>query len=160
MGRTKNQIIDSATDTYIANLDLDNPPDPETIAAELIQEIEAQIILENQLRTKGTSFRIPENLSFDQIAQLMSILYPISRIACAGTNADSEYDLLAIYQTDGPDAGTYVTSEEALYKLARQFNRRLLAKHVVPILISSLLIMAFSIMRPRNWNRLILTLCS
>ncbi|MBO5435356.1 ATPase [bacterium] len=125
MGRTKNQIIDETTDAYIESLDLDNLPSPEDIAIQLTQQIEDQIILENQLRSKGTGFRIPDSLSFDQIATLMSIMYPIARISCAGANADTEYDLLAMYQSDGPDEGIYVTSEEELYKIARRFNRRL-----------------------------------
>lgn len=125
MARTKNQIIDDTTDAYIENLDLDNPPTPEEIAIELVQKIEDQIVLENQLRSKGTGFKIPETLTFDQIASLMAALYPIARISCAGLSADTEYDLLAIYVPDGDDAGTYVTYKEVFYKLARRFNRRL-----------------------------------
>lgn len=134
MGRTKNQIIDETTDAYIAGLDLDNPPSPEDISIELLKEIEDQIILENQLRSKGTGFRVPETLAFDQIASLMAILYPIARIACAGSNADSEYDLLALYMDGGPNEGIYVTSEEELYKLARRFNRRMTSRDFEEVL--------------------------
>ena len=125
MGRTKNQIIDETTDTFIEQLDLDNPPSPEDISIQLTQEIEDQISLENLLRSKSSKFRIPEKLSFDQIASLMAALYPIACISCAGANADPEYDLLALYKDSGPDEGTYVTSEDELYKIAIRFDRRL-----------------------------------
>lgn len=128
MGRTRNQIIDEATDAYIAQLNPNNLPEPEQMAIDLTMVIEDNILLENASRGKGRGYRVPESLMFDQIAALMAYLYPIARISCAGANADTDYDLLAIYMSDGPDAGTYTTSEEVLYKLARRFNRRLTSK--------------------------------
>lgn len=134
MARTKNQIIDETTDAYIANLNLADPPSPEDIAIELTQHIEEQMILENAMRSKGTGFKIPDTLTFDQIASLMAKLYPIARIACAGSNADTNYDLLAMYEEDGPDKGTYTTSEEEFYRLARRFNRRLSSREFEEII--------------------------
>lgn len=129
MARTKNQIIDDTTDAYIANLMQQAVlPEPEKIAIELTQLIEDQIIIENSMRAKNAAYKIPDTLSFDQIASLMAVMYPIARISCAGSNADADYDLLALYVTDGPDAGTYVTSDEELYRLARRFNRRLTSR--------------------------------
>lgn len=128
MGRTKNQIIDETTDAYIATLNQNSLPAPEQIAIDLVQKIEDQILLENQLRPKGAGFRPPDCLSFDQIATFMAMLYPFARISCAGTNADTEYDILAMYIESGPDEGTYITSEEEFYKCARRFNRRLTSK--------------------------------
>lgn len=129
MARTKNQIIDDCTDAYVAGLKTRTPlPEPEVIAIELTQAVEDQIMLENTMRPKNAAFKIPDNLSFDQIANLMAVMYPIARIACAGSNADPDYDLLALYMTDGPDKGIYVTSEEELYRLARRFNRRLTSR--------------------------------
>lgn len=125
MGRTKNQIIDEVTDTYIANLNLNNLPSPEDMSIELTNLVEDEIALENDLRPSGRKFRAPENLSFDQIAQLMAAIYPIARISCSGVNADPSYDLLAVYMESGVDEGTYVTSEDEIYKLAIRFNRRL-----------------------------------
>ena len=128
MGRTKNQIIDEVTDAYIAQLDFDNLPSPEEISIELTNLVEDELSLENSMRGKGNKFRIPETLAFDQIAQLMAAMYPIIRVSCAGTNADPAYDLLALYVENGIDAGTYVTSDDELYKIAIRFNRRLTSK--------------------------------
>ena len=126
MGRTRNQIIDSVTDNYIANV-LSNPviPSPEQISIDLINEIETEILLENAIRPKGQKLRTLETLAFDQIATLMAKIYPIARISCAGTSADPEYDLLTIYMEDGPDKGIYTVNEEELYKIAIRFNRRM-----------------------------------
>ena len=128
-GRTKNQIIDETTDAYIADLDMDNLPSPETISIELVQKIQKEFDIENGYRAKGAKFKAPEQLSFDQIAQFMAILYPIVRVSCAGASADTAYDLLAMYMDSGSDEGTYITSEEEFYKIARRFNRRLESKH-------------------------------
>ncbi len=129
MGRTKNQILDEVTNTYINQLTPGKTP--ENISIELENLIESELSLENQLRPKRSLFRIPDCLSFDQIAQLMAKLYPIARIACAGTNADPAYDLLALYV---PDEGTYTTDEDELYKIAIRFNRRLSSNEFSEIL--------------------------
>ena len=123
--RTRNQIIDETTDAYIASLNRQNLPSPETISIELVQQIQDTFDIENATKGKGSKFRAPDQLSFDQIAQFMAILFPIVRISCAGASADTAYDLLGLYMDSGPDEGTYVTSEEEFYKLARRFNRRL-----------------------------------
>ena len=122
LSRTRNQIITETTDAYIEQLDLDNPPSPEEIEQELLSLIKQEFDLENQMRSKGAKMKPPETLNSWQIAKLMSLLYPIAKIACAGSNSDPEYDLLAIYKEDGPDEGTYVTSEETMFKLALRFN--------------------------------------
>ena len=122
VNRTRNQIITETTDEYIEQLDLDNPPSPEEIEQDLLSLIKFQFDAENAGRSKGAKMKPPETLNSWQIAKLMAVLYPIAKISCAGCNADPEYDLLAIYKEDGPDAGTYVTSEETLFRIALRFN--------------------------------------
>ena len=125
MARTLNQVIDEATDAYLQNLNLQNPPAPAVVEQELVTKVADEIALENQYRAKGDKFRAPKSLSFDQIASLMAVLYPIKRISCAGISADPEYDLLAIYMPDGPEKGIYTTVEDEFRKIAIQYNRRL-----------------------------------
>lgn len=126
--KSKNQIIDKATDDFIASLDLDNPIPPGELAAQLVNEMADALTVDNQSRPKNRFHKIPDTLFFDQIALLMSKLYPIARISCAGESADTEYDLLALYMEDGPDKGTYITSEEEFIKIAIKFDRRLSSK--------------------------------
>ena len=123
MARTKNQIIQEVTDATIARL---VPTDtPEKISEEVTQDIEGLIVLENISRGKGYGFRVPEVLPNSVIADLMAAMFPIRCVACAGLDADEKFDLLCLYAADGPDAGTYVENENALYRLAIRYNRQL-----------------------------------
>ena len=128
MGRPKNMIIQDATDDYINNLNLANPPEPEVIEMELLDAIETAIGAENALRAKGAKLKVPTELTPNQIARLINTLYPIATISCAGINADPKYDLLAMYMENGDDAGTYSTSEIEISKIAKRFNHNLSIK--------------------------------
>ena len=122
MSKTKNQIIQEITDATIARL---TPADtPEKISDEVTQDIEGYIVLENVSRGKGYGLKIPETLPHSVTADLMAAMFPIRCVACAGLEADEKFDLLCLYQTDGPDAGTYVEGDNALYRLAIRYNRQ------------------------------------
>ena len=125
MQHTLNDVLRVTTDNYLASLDPANPPEPSVIEAELLTNIQIELALENGTREKGNKFKCPQTLEFQQIAKIVSYLYPVYRIETAGTNADTTYDLLAIYQSDGPDEGIYVTSDEVFRTLARQYNYKL-----------------------------------
>lgn len=125
MQHTLNDVLRVTTDNYLASLDPANPPEPSVIEAELLTNIQIELALENGIREKGNKFKCPQTLEFQQIAKIISYLYPVYRIETAGTNADTTYDLLAIYQSDGPDEGIYVTSDEVFRTLARQYNYKL-----------------------------------
>ena len=123
MSKTKNQIIQEITDATIARL---TPADtPEKISDEVTQDIEGYIVLENVSRGKGYGLKIPETLPHSVTADLMAAMFPIRCVACAGLEADEKFDLLCLYQADGPDAGTYVEGDNALYRLAIRYNRQL-----------------------------------
>ena len=123
MSKTKNQIIQEITDATIARL---TPADtPEKISDEVTQDIEGYIVLENVSRGKGYGLKIPETLPHSVTADLMAAMFPIRCVACAGLEADEKFDLLCLYQTDGPDAGIYVEGDNALYRLAIRYNRQL-----------------------------------
>ena len=126
MAWTKSKILRIVTDDTIARL---LPTDtPEKISDEATQDIEGLTILVNRLRGKGRHLRAPEVLPNLVIARLMAAMFPIRRVACAGLEADEKLDLLCLYQEDGPDAGTYMESENELYKLAIRYNVQLTEK--------------------------------
>ena len=157
---TRNEIIDTITDDFVSHITDNDIRSPEELANELtvrmqIAVAKANILIDinnnnnssknNNTNTGSTGqnldtmikipkFKIPDSLFFDQIAALMLRLYKIARISCAGESADTDYDLLALYMEDGPDEGTYVTSEEEFYNLATKFNRRLTSKDFNEIL--------------------------
>lgn len=123
MSKTKNQIINEVIDATIARL---TPADtPENISEEATQDIEGLIVLENTSRGKKYGLRVLEVLPNSVIAQFMAAMFPIRCIACAGLETDPKFDLLCLYQEDGPDAGTYMESENELYKLAIRYNVQL-----------------------------------
>ena len=122
MARTLNETIRICTDDYLDQIDLDNPPSPADIEAELVTLVKDACILENQIRAKGDTLKAPTKLCPSQIASIMLRLHNIVRVKCGGENADPSYDLLAIYQDSGKDEGIYITDENVFKKLAKQYN--------------------------------------
>ena len=120
---SKSHELRQATLDYLETLDPQNPPSPLEITQQILTVTSDKCREINALKDKGDAkWPLPLTLSFSQISDILAKLYPICRLSCAGENADNDYDLLAIYQTDGPDKGIYVTSEDMFRKLARQYN--------------------------------------
>src|SRR5574344_1209747 len=122
MARTLNETIRLCTDDYLDHINVDAPPSPAEIEAELVTIIKDACVLENQARAKGDSIKPPVRLCASQIAAIMLKLHNIVRIKCGGTNADPGYDLLAIYQYEGDNEGIYTTDENVFKQLAKQYN--------------------------------------
>lgn len=126
MKHTMNDVLRTITEDYLAQINRTNLPSPASIEADLLDLIHTAYEIENAAIPKGRpKWKLPLTLEFTQIAQILAALYPICKIETAGDNSDSEYDLLGIYQEDGPDAGIYVTSDEVFRKLARSYNYRM-----------------------------------
>lgn len=129
MKHTINDVLRVLTEGYLESIDRNNIPEPATIEADLLEEIQQAIDTQNQARNNGEpKWKPPLKLGFQQIATIIAYLYPVYRIATAGENADTTYDLLAIYQSEGPDEGIYVTSDEAFRNLARKYNYQITTK--------------------------------
>ncbi len=122
MARTLNETIRICTDDYLDKIDLDNPPSPIDIEAELVTLVKDTCILENQVRGKGDMLKAPTKLCPSQIASIMLRLHNIVRVNCGGDNEVSDYDLLAMYQDSGKDEGIYITDENVFKRLATQYN--------------------------------------
>ena len=119
---TKNTVIRNATRDYLSTVDLNNIPSPDEIEAGIINEVKIAFDLENAIRPKGSKWKVPDELIPSQIADILLKLYPVANVSCAGENADTAYDILSIYQEDGPNKGIYVSDDEEFNKLVRQFN--------------------------------------
>ena len=128
MQRSQSQVLRETTLDYLAPYSPANHPDPFVIEAELLEQVQMAFEMESALRPKGQKWQIPKSLAFSQIAEIIAKLYPVCRVACVGENTEADSDLLAIYQTDGPDEGIYVTSEDTFRNLARSFNYTLSSK--------------------------------
>lgn len=126
MEHTMSDVLRVTTELYLKSIDRDNPPSPAAIEEDILGAIHPIVDTQNLNRVPGEpKWKAPIRLEFQQIATIVAYLHPVCRIATAGTDADTDYDLLSIYQSEGPDEGIYVTSDEVFRKLARSYNYRL-----------------------------------
>lgn len=121
MSRSKDETLREITTAYLQQINPANPPTPDNIQADILDAIQLQFNLENAARAKGSTWRIPDRLVPAQIADILLALYPIVNIAYGGLNADPEYDVLTLYQSDGVDKGTYSPNVRAIRNLIRRY---------------------------------------
>ena len=121
MARTKDETLREITLDYLAKINVQNPPTPANIQADILDATNLQFQLENTNRAKGSSWKIPDRLTPAQIADILMTLYPIVNIAYGGLNADIEFDVLSIYQSDGVDKGIYTSSKQMFSRLIHQY---------------------------------------
>ena len=118
-----NDIVESETISYLDDdVDPTRPPSPKVIEAELLDRINDRIEIENTVRPKKNQLPFLKTLNHSQIATIMLRLHNICRIAAAGKNSDTDFDLLGMYMADGDDAGIYITSEDNIRMIARKYN--------------------------------------
>ena len=120
MASTKDLTIKRVTDDYLDSIDINNPPAPEQVAYDIIALERNEFDLYNSAAMKNAKWKIQDRLLPVQIAEIMVRLHNIVRIE-SFPRCESEYTLLGIYQYDGEDEGTYVTSEDAFYEIAKKY---------------------------------------
>lgn len=76
---------------------------------------------QNTNRGKDAQVKVPGNLTDLQIALLIMQLEPVIRISCCDSN--SEFDVLGVYQSSGPDTGTYDISDRTLHNIIYKYNQ-------------------------------------
>lgn len=131
--RTLSTVYSDTTRDYLSTVDPSNPPSLKTIEQELVQATANAFGVENAFRDKSNKFAIPKELTNTQIAEVLSYIYPIRRIACAGASVGAEYDVLAIYKES---EGIYVTDKQVIRQLARQLKYNLAEKDFKEICIA------------------------
>ncbi|WP_404464724.1 phage/plasmid primase, P4 family [Micrococcus antarcticus] len=133
---TVNELIAQATAEYLDGLDPQNPPDAATVERELLAATNLAFGLENVSRDKTDQIPKLRSLTFTQVAEVMVRLRRV--VLVVGDKAtDIDTAPLGIYMAAGPDAGTYVTDETRLRRIARSYNRELtinMAKEVFTVL--------------------------
>ena len=121
MARTKNLTIKAVTDDYLNGINVNNPPKPADIQADILEDMEKVFAIENAARIKD-KWKCPDKLNAMQIADIMLKLYPIRRINLKTSAVDDGKSLLTIYQSDGEKKGLYVEDEEIFWKIAQQYS--------------------------------------
>ena len=142
MASTRDETIREVTETYLQTINPKHPPSPDVIQGAILDDIAVKFQITNAVRSSG-KWRLPDRLNPPQIAQVLAYLYPIVLIDTGTSNQESDYMLLGMYQTSGPNMGIYVTQDEVFRKLARQYcyslSRRefeemiLVLRDIVPI---------------------------
>lgn len=136
MARTKNETIKQVTEQYLAQLNMTNIPSPADIEADLLGLEQMEFTLENKVKEKNERWKIPDQLTANQIANIMLKIYPICCISCAGNNADTSYDLLAMYCDSGENEGIYVSDEKLFHNYIRQFNYNITSKDINEVMLN------------------------
>ena len=124
MDNNKLAVLCKKTQEYLDSLDRQNLPTPAQIADDIIGIIATAYALRNagMMNNKDNKWHIPDTLEPVQIAMILTALYPIKNISCLGDSSETDYDLLGIYQEDGPEKGIYSTSDRAFSRLCRQLH--------------------------------------
>lgn len=122
----KAQVLIDITEGYLESIDRNNPPQPYEITEAVIEKIVNTYTLRNAAfvgkDAAQLKWRIPDALEPVQIAKILAYMHTIKKVSCTGNAADSEYDLLAMYQEDGPEKGIYSTQDVVMEKLMREYQ--------------------------------------
>ncbi len=112
----------SITRAFIRHNTLDAHSQPEEVSDQVVGMMRHMFCNYNATTPKGAKITVPTDLTPATIAELMLAMYDIKTINCAGINSEREYDILGIYQEDGPNKGIYISDEIEIHKLIRRFN--------------------------------------
>lgn len=119
---SKNGALAEVTNAYLSTIDVDNPPSPSQIEADILAETKIRFDLENAIRAKGDKWKVPQELIPVQIAEIILKLYPVVNISSSSENSETAYDILSIYQCDGPNKGIYVSNDEVFNNLIKAYR--------------------------------------
>jgi len=133
---TLEQIIETVTTEYLAEIAADTSLSLPTIRDTLVRRIEARIFLENAARQKGYS-RIPPRSTLDEttIARVLLARRRIVRVDLSGgADPGGEMALLAMYVDKGPDEGVYDADRTRLARMVSALSPSLSSKQVDSVL--------------------------
>ena len=134
--QAKDWIIKQATEACLAQIDMKNLPSREARAALMFAQNDIMFQNENSARAqnKVDKLKAPDTITNYQIAKLIAKTEPIRCIRCVKDAASSEYDLLGIYQSVGPNAGIYETDSVSISKLIREYNCEISTKGIQEVI--------------------------
>lgn len=134
--KTIDSTLEKVTADYLMTIDKNNPPSPNEIAATILQNTDHEFSTENAVRQANhyPKWPIPRSLAPSQIADILLYLYPIVRIALAGEDGDTDYDVLGLYQSSGDDLGLYSIDQEDFDRLIRKFKYTISSKEIQEVM--------------------------
>lgn len=118
----RDQIILEKTRLCLTVLKQQNITEPSRISATIINTVADELEVRNAaILSKSRKMNIPMSLEPFQLAEVLLTMYDIKKICCLEKAADSSYDLLGIYQEDGPNMGTYSVSGHEITRLCYEY---------------------------------------
>lgn len=122
MPDNRTHAISYTTDEYLKNyLNPDIYHTPATIADEILG-ITREVFSDHNAICQENKWKVPQELSPAQIADIMLHIYHIRNINYIGLNAGQEFDILNIYKEYGENEGIYVSDEYEFIRIIRDFN--------------------------------------
>lgn len=122
---SRSQALDMCVNSFLENNTIDAYSDPKDITEQVISLTQNEFRRHNETAPEGTKMSVPTDLTPAMIAKIMLRMYSIKNINCAGKGTDESYDILGIYQEDGPDKGIYISREKEIEKKISEFNPEL-----------------------------------
>ncbi len=120
--RTESQVLEDVTQEFLDSLDMKNLPTIYDAVSMLMSKTVDEYELENAVKPKNQRWPIQRDLQNVQIAMMIARLYLVCCIACAGYEADPEYDLLGVYMFDGENQGLYITDDTTIRRIIQNFK--------------------------------------
>ena len=107
----RDQIMLEITRTCLDVLKQQNITRPNRISATILNNVADELEVRNAaILNKSRKMNIPTALEPFQVAEILLAMHDIRKICCLEKASDPAYDLLGIYQEDGPGKGTYSVS--------------------------------------------------
>lgn len=122
---SRSQALDMITNTFLENNTIDAYSNPKEITNQVISMAKKEFHTYNENAPKGAKMTVPVDLTPSMISKIMMHMYCIRNINCAGANSEEVYDILGIYQEDGPDKGIYISKEKQIENMICAFNPEL-----------------------------------
>lgn len=118
----RGRIILEITRLCLDVLKHQNIKDPSRISATIVNNVADELEIRNAaILSKSRKMNIPMALEPFQLAETLLAMHDIKKICCLDKASDPDYDLLGIYQEDGPNAGTYSVSGHEIRRLCYEY---------------------------------------
>lgn len=118
---TRDDIIMTATESYISSLNPTNFPDARTAQRDLLELTQDEIELANaSILSKDRKWEMVKRLLPIQVAKLMLAFDNIIKVSFTGGNGD--YDMVAAYVDEGPQEGIYTVQSNDIHNIAMRYS--------------------------------------
>lgn len=122
-GEERGRIILEITRLCLDVLKQQSIKDPSRISATIVNNVADELEVRNAaILSKSRKMNIPMSLEPFQLAETLLAMHDIKKICCLEKASNPDYDLLGIYQEDGPNMGTYSVSGHEIRRLCYEYT--------------------------------------